>query len=126
MSSLLGCSVKEGDSPSQRTLRGTGGGHVSNWQSEAGPASPLSGKAKRTTERREGEEAAFVTNLNSFYCRFDTQDFSATTEGLRNELQHEIKERRGQPIALTEREVRQGLRRLNPSKATGPDLIKGG
>lgn len=102
-----------------------GGGHVSNWQSEAGPASPLSGKAlaKRTTERREGAQAAFVPDLNSFYCQFDTQDFSATTEGLRNELQHEIKEGWGQPIALTEREERQGLRRLNPSKATGPDLI---
>lgn len=89
--------------------------------------SVLTGKAptKRTAERREGEEAAFVTNLNCVYCRFDNQDFSPATEGLRNELQREIKEGRSQPITLTEEEVRQGLRTLNPSKAPGSDLIKG-
>lgn len=56
---------------------------------------------------------------------FDTQGFSAITEGLRNELQHMIKDGWGQSIALTEEKVRQGLRRLGPSKAPGPDLIKG-
>ena len=87
----------------------------------------LTGKAptKTTTQRREGEEAAFVTDLNSFYCRFDTHDFSAASERLRNELLQEIDEGRSQPVAITEQEVRKVLRRINPSKSPGPDLIKG-
>lgn len=71
---------------------------------------PRSSSGRKSQRASEGEQAEFVVDL----------DFSATTDGWSDGLKYKIKEGRGQPISLTEEEMRQGLRRF---KAHGPDFI---
>ena len=59
--------------------------------------------------------------LNSFYSRFDTHDFTDVTEALKDELVR----CQDEPITIEERDVFLQLSKINPRKATGPDGISG-
>ena len=60
-----------------------------------------------------------ANELNQFYGRFDTQDFSADRTNILNSLEDDFSE----PFTLTEDEVKSQLKKLNVKKAAGPDGI---
>ena len=64
-------------------------------------------------------DLSFANELNTFYGRFDTSDFS--TE--RNLLSEQFGS--SESITITEEEVRRILKRIDPRKAPGPDGIRG-
>ena len=107
--------IEEGDSPDQTTLQGAGSLRQA-WHDFSG----LTGKAPSQANQRE--EVVFATDLNFFYCRFDTRDFSAAREGLRNELQHGIKEG-----AISVSHLHRGLGEAGPEEAQSVQIsLKGG
>ena len=63
----------------------------------------------------------FVNDLNKFYTRFDHHDFHQQRELIQATLNSTAPD----PITISEDEVRQVLRRINPSKAAGPDCLTG-
>ena len=71
----------------------------------------------------EEERKTFVEDLNTFYCRFDSQDFSRERE----ERCKELEERVGgwEVPEVTVEEVEKVFKRLNVHKACGPDQISG-
>ncbi len=63
----------------------------------------------------------FAEELNTFYARFDNQDFSKECEELVNQLllQHD------DDIIFTPKEVVAAFSKINPSKSHGPDQLGG-
>ncbi len=73
----------------------------------------------------EPDKTTYVNDLNSFYARFDTHDFSNEISKAKFECQSAISECDVQKIVVTESDVRRVFSRLNTSKACGPDGVKG-
>lgn len=76
------------------------------------------GKMEKNAAINTSDDMAFANELNCFYGRFDTSDFSTERNLLREQLCS------GQPLIITE-EVRGILKGINPRKAPGPDGVRG-
>jgi hypothetical protein len=77
------------------------------------------GNTKTRQNISTNNDLSFANELNSFYARYDTTDFSYEQEAISNSLPH------GDRIILSEREVTDIFSRLNVRKAAGPDKIQG-
>ena len=62
-----------------------------------------------------------ANELNEFYCRFNTRDFSDVIEAQKEELLCSPDE----PVRVEERDVYLQFSKINTRKASGPDLISG-
>ena len=74
---------------------------------------------------RSEECVEFAENLNSFYCRFDTHNFTQEREELTTNLNILCNAVSDTNIELHPREVDRVFKRTNPHKAPGPDNISG-
>ena len=61
------------------------------------------------------DDLSFANELNTFYGRFDTSDFSTERNLLKDQFGS------GQLLIITEEEVCRTLKRINPRKAPGPE-----
>ena len=68
----------------------------------------------------KGKEQEYCNNLNSFYSRFDTTDFSEHTENIKNDLSVNTDPH----LQIENYDVVKLFKSLKPNKACGPDLIK--
>ena len=76
-------------------------------------------KSKSTVIDQDSE---FVDELNDFYCRFDVDNYSHENEEVRSKVKDEIPDR-GEPIQISEHEVRRIFASLQTHKSPGPDGI---
>ena len=68
----------------------------------------------------KGKEQEYCNNLNSFYSRFDTIDFSEQTESIKNDLAVN----NDTHLQVENYDVVKLFKSLNSNKACGPDHIK--
>ena len=61
----------------------------------------------------------YANELNNFYARFDCHDFSKDIQGVRNELLNSSD--KYNDIVIDEHDVFRNMKKMNPSKAKGPD-----
>lgn len=84
-------SIKVVDSPSHRTLQVMGGGHVSNWQSEAGLARPFCPHRERPCQenhREEGRRGGSICHRPEFLSLWVLHSWlQFSSDCLRNDLQ---------------------------------------
>ena len=78
----------------------------------------MMGKERNRQSVRCSDPMNFANNLNSFYARFDDQDYSKECDDLCAKLEPS-------PIVLAEKEVVGILAKLNPYKSPGPDGLRG-
>ena len=82
---------------------------------------------EKVRERGDGmteqEREVFVEDLNSFYCRFDTHDFSQERGQICNDLEKTAESKTAPEVTVEE--VERVFRKVNPNKAMGPDSISG-
>lgn len=74
---------------------------------------------KKRHVSNNGDDLTFANDLNTFYARFDTSDFSTERNLIRQQLDC------GQPLVITAEEVCRTFKKINPRKAVGPDRIRG-
>ena len=74
-------------------------------------------KSKNTPDVENPE--IFCNELNKFFARFDTHDFS----GVRRVITNFLGSREAEPITVTEEAVSKSLRSVKIGKAAGPDAI---
>ena len=79
----------------------------------------LTGQSPSKAHSTITDPTTFAATLNSFYTRFDTQNYSATCEELLNAFPPDLPEH--SPVTTVE--VQQQLSRCKAGKAPGPDNI---
>ena len=70
------------------------------------------------------EDATEYSNkLNQFYNRFDTHNFKEKSKEVLADIMHTTEDHEN--IFIKEFEVKTVFQKINPSKASGPDNVKG-
>ncbi|XP_077985307.1 uncharacterized protein LOC144439947 [Glandiceps talaboti] len=78
----------------------------------------IMGKNQKTKGISTDDPLGFANELNQFYARFDIHDFRSECDTISQSLTPS-------PVTIEEREVASCFLKLDPSKASGPDGLKG-
>ena len=73
----------------------------------------------------DNDPAEYVDQLNSFYNRFDCNDFSFSIGSIKEQIHREAANNQEGSVSVSEGEVTRTFRSLNERKASGPDSVKG-
>lgn len=76
---------------------------------------------KKTHITTNGDDLSFANELNIFYDRFETADFSSERNTIRQQLVYD----NTPSIRVTTDEVRRIFNRIDPKKSAGPDHVRG-